>query len=298
MKRLFLLFVLASIIMYNKIFAQNHTICIPYGKSILVDGLISLGEWDDADSVHIINNNQKTTVKYKHDSLNLYFVYLGHLESAGHVPELVLDLNNDKSSTWLADDWWFHVSATDCESQGVPNNYNNCQVIQPGWEGVPNMTSGPPFTDTIEIKITFTKVGISLYDTIGIAFDVTNTYNEWIFWPSGANINNPSTWAIAYFCKNPSLGIRYPFMSKKITSNYPNPFHFTTTISFSLFYTEYVTLQVFDIFGREIATLVDGELNPGEHSVVFDAKELPSGVYFYRLTTPTFSQTKLMEVLK
>jgi len=47
-----------------------------------------------------------------------------------------------------------------------------------------------------------------------------------------------------------------------------------------------------------VATLVNGELNPGEHSVVFDAKDLPSGMYFFRLTTPTFSQTKSMQVLK
>jgi len=83
-----------------------------------------------------------------------------------------------------------------------------------------------------------------------------------------------------------------------LEQNYPNPFNPTTTIRFSLPHREHVTLKVFDVLGREVATLVDGELNPGEHSVVFSAKDLPSGVYFYRLTTPTFSQTKLMEVLK
>ncbi|MGB9856269.1 MAG: T9SS type A sorting domain-containing protein, partial [Caldisericum exile] len=59
-----------------------------------------------------------------------------------------------------------------------------------------------------------------------------------------------------------------------------------------------VTLKVFDVLGREVATLVDGEMDSGKHSVVFNAKDLPSGVYFYRLTTPTFSETKPMEVLK
>jgi len=52
------------------------------------------------------------------------------------------------------------------------------------------------------------------------------------------------------------------------------------------------------VLGREVATLVNVELNAGEHSVVYDAKDLPSGEYFYRLTTSTFSQTKSMEVLK
>jgi hypothetical protein len=57
-------------------------------------------------------------------------------------------------------------------------------------------------------------------------------------------------------------------------------------------------LKVFDVLGREVATLVDGELNPGEHSVVFNAKGLASGVYFCRLSTPAFSQTKSMTVIQ
>ena len=84
----------------------------------------------------------------------------------------------------------------------------------------------------------------------------------------------------------------------RLYQNYPNPFNPTTTIRFSLPRREHTMLKVFDVLGREIKTLVDGELNFGEHSVVFDAKNLPSGVYFYRLGTPTFSQTKSMGVLK
>ncbi|MFA4839399.1 MAG: carboxypeptidase regulatory-like domain-containing protein [Bacteroidales bacterium] len=83
-----------------------------------------------------------------------------------------------------------------------------------------------------------------------------------------------------------------------LEQNYPNPFNPTTTIRFALLKREHVTLRVFDVLGREVATLVNKELNPGEHSVVYDARRLSSGVYFYRLTTPTFSQTKAMEVVK
>jgi len=57
-------------------------------------------------------------------------------------------------------------------------------------------------------------------------------------------------------------------------------------------------LKVFDMLGREVATLVDEQLNAGAHAVVFDANGLASGLYFYRLTTLTFSQTLFMEVLK
>jgi hypothetical protein len=84
----------------------------------------------------------------------------------------------------------------------------------------------------------------------------------------------------------------------KLYQNYPNPFNPTTTIRFSLSQRTYTTLKIFDVLGREVATLVDGELSPGEHSVAFDAKGLSSGIYFYRLTAGTFVQQKKMEIVK
>lgn|GEM_PF-6034800 len=86
--------------------------------------------------------------------------------------------------------------------------------------------------------------------------------------------------------------------SYKLHQNYPNPFNPSTTIRFAFPHREHVTLKVFDVLGREVTTLVDREFIAGEHSVVFDAKDLPSGMYFFRLITPTFSQTKSMQVLK
>jgi len=83
-----------------------------------------------------------------------------------------------------------------------------------------------------------------------------------------------------------------------LSQNYPNPFNPATTVHFSLPQRSHVTLKIFDVVGRELTTLVDGELDPGEHSVVFNAKGFASGIYFYRITTPTFSQTKSMVVIK
>jgi len=83
-----------------------------------------------------------------------------------------------------------------------------------------------------------------------------------------------------------------------LSQNYPNPFNPTTTIRFSLPKREHVTLKVFDVLGREVATLVDGVKDAGEHSVVWNDAYVSSGVYFYRLTTPQFSQTKTMVLIK
>jgi len=73
---------------------------------------------------------------------------------------------------------------------------------------------------------------------------------------------------------------------------------FLTTIRFSLPHRSYVTLKVFDALGREVATLLHGELSAGEHSVSLDAKDLSSGVYFYQLRANIFIQRNKMLIIK
>lgn len=57
-------------------------------------------------------------------------------------------------------------------------------------------------------------------------------------------------------------------------------------------------ITVYDILGKEVRTLVDSKLNPGSHEVDFDGDNLPSGVYFYKLETESFTQTKKMILIK
>ncbi len=83
-----------------------------------------------------------------------------------------------------------------------------------------------------------------------------------------------------------------------LAQNVPNPFSRTTAIRFSLPHTEYVTLKIYDIIGQEVATLVDSKLKVGEHSVIFDAQNIHSGVYFYRLNVGNQTRTKMCIVLK
>jgi Secretion system C-terminal sorting domain len=80
--------------------------------------------------------------------------------------------------------------------------------------------------------------------------------------------------------------------------NYPNPFNPVTTISFSIQTRSFTSLKIFDITGKEVATIVSEELPAGTYSRQWDATKMSSGVYFYRLQTGSYRSTKKLIVLK
>jgi spore coat protein H len=84
----------------------------------------------------------------------------------------------------------------------------------------------------------------------------------------------------------------------RLLQNYPNPFNPGTTISFTLPQNQLVQLEVFNLLGMRIATLVNGRLSAGSHTVTFDASKLSTGLYFYRMISGTFQQTKRMMLIK
>jgi hypothetical protein len=83
-----------------------------------------------------------------------------------------------------------------------------------------------------------------------------------------------------------------------LSQNYPNPFNPSTTISFNLPQSGNVTLTVYNVLGQQVATLVNGALSAGTHSVPFDASRLASGVYVYELRAGSFVQQKRMMLVK
>lgn len=84
----------------------------------------------------------------------------------------------------------------------------------------------------------------------------------------------------------------------QLMQNYPNPFNATTRIQFNLSSPEWVTLDVFDVAGQRVSTLVDGLLQQGSHSACFNGDDLASGVYRYRLATPLVCDMKSMVLMK
>ena len=83
-----------------------------------------------------------------------------------------------------------------------------------------------------------------------------------------------------------------------LSSNYPNPFRWETTIEVFLPEASRVELVVYDVLGREVSRLVDAELGSGRHAVVFGSEGLSSGVYVYRLVAGAFTKHRTMLLLK
>jgi len=89
----------------------------------------------------------------------------------------------------------------------------------------------------------------------------------------------------------------------ELDQNYPNPFNPTTEIAFSIPQSMHVTVDIFNVLGQKVATIVDGTMSAGSHIVTWNARNangemMPSGVYFYRLSTPDFSAVKKMLLMK
>lgn len=95
---------------------------------------------------------------------------------------------------------------------------------------------------------------------------------------------------------NPAPG--WSITDFELLQNYPNPFNGSTSVRFELPRRTHVTLGIFDLLGREVAVLVDDELGAGKHSVRWEAGDLPSGIYFYRLRSGSSVETRRLILLK
>jgi hypothetical protein len=84
----------------------------------------------------------------------------------------------------------------------------------------------------------------------------------------------------------------------KLHQNYPNPFNPVTTIGYELSEPTNVTLEVYDLLGRRIAQLFDGDMPIGRHEVKFNASQLSSGFYFYKLSTDNATLSRQMMLIK
>ncbi|MFI5251474.1 MAG: T9SS type A sorting domain-containing protein [Bacteroidota bacterium] len=118
-----------------------------------------------------------------------------------------------------------------------------------------------------------------------------------------AVFNSPETYSAFAFTGEPGsvLGVQENRnVPSKFTlgQNYPNPFNPSTTISYALPQSAYVTLAVYSTLGERVATLVDGEQQAGSHNAIFQNSKLSSGIYFYRFQAGTYVEVKKLVLIK
>ncbi len=180
-----------------------------------------------------------------------------------------------------------------------------------GW-GTINLPGGVSYSNVVRVR--YYVAGLDSLSTGGLGFISEYRY-EWfrsgykfpvfqiitqLEYIMGVGVSGYKE--VRYTTTNVPIGIRNiseAVPSKYLLSqNYPNPFNPTTNIRYQITKSDFVSLKVFDIMGREISTLVNEKQNVGTYEATFDASNLSSGEYFYRLSAGDFSDTKKLMVIK
>ena len=86
--------------------------------------------------------------------------------------------------------------------------------------------------------------------------------------------------------------------SYSLSQNYPNPFNPLTIINYQLTSANFTTIKIYNLLGQEVAQLVNELKQPGTYEVTWDASNMPSGMYFYRMVSGQFSDVKKMLLIK
>jgi hypothetical protein len=129
-------------------------------------------------------------------------------------------------------------------------------------------------------------------DYNAIANDPVDAGDVWMYAGWANSSNRWATWNAATSFGTPPVAQRYdvaetpastPGAAFALKGNFPNPFNPVTTIHYTVPAEMHVALKVYNVIGQEVATLLDGIVNGGEHQTTWDASSVPSGVYYYRL---------------
>jgi len=167
-----------------------------------------------------------------------------------------------------------------------------------GIEGIPNVQILPTLSHrTLPAG---NKIVFAAFDPLSLNTAVNNNF-PYYHWIGFTNENTPYQ-ALNWFGIDivtdlrGSNGIKPTEFS--LSQNYPNPFNPSTRIKYAISSRQYVTLKVYDVLGKEVATLVNEEKPAGNYEVEFDATGLPSGIYFYRVISGNYSELKKMVLLR
>ncbi len=183
---------------------------------------------------------------------------------------------------------------------------NGCHTFQDGIVSA----SASGMAVTVTLSGTTSSVAGELVDSTGtvVAMNNSTSSNPFVLTAPG-----PGRYIVNAGYKNPSrrwdsvsvvisvTGIKdepSALQTFKLYDNYPNPFNPSTTIKYSLPEASLTTIKIYNALGKELEVLLNQMMPSGTHELVFDAKSLPSGVYFYSIQSGSFSQVKKMLLIK
>jgi photosystem II stability/assembly factor-like uncharacterized protein len=278
------------------------SVCQLNGPSTSISGNIAFYD----ENTGVIAGPSKMILRTTNGGVNWDSVQIkgipAEIKGGGSTDICIVDANN----AWITSDYYF-LKSTD---KGATWNY-----VNHGLKGI----------DSAFARVNFKDVNNGYISSLGytkgsVLYKTTNAGSSWLV--DSTLIPKGYVYSIAYNKNgNTFFGLvsgyittdMIPFGVKDdagqtvksfaLNQNYPNPFNPETNISFSLKNGSRVSLKVFDLMGREVATLIDGEKQAGNYNIRFDARnssgeKLSSGVYFYRLKTNGFYETKKMILVR
>lgn len=179
--------------------------------------------------------------------------------------------------------------------------------VQGGLSGIGNISDDPLFSDSL-YHLSNTSLCIDAGDTASTFNDVENPSLAGIArLPSQGGLRNdigayggPGASELPFFSVPTEVTSysTYRPIEFRLNQNYPNPFNPSTTITFFIGTYSYTSLRVYDLLGRESATIFSGKLSAGSYTKQWNTVGLPSGVYFYRLQSGSYSETRKLILLK
>ncbi len=206
----------------------------------------------------------------------------------------------------------------------IPYNYNHSESswgVPPGVDGqaqdfncVRDFGSNPTFSYQLKKS---TSQSLTAEDS-DPGLSITTVGNEYIFNYTKINIWSDTTTSLTGYTFNATItqvnGILKPFKSSvtsvndeklntapqlfRLSQNYPNPFNPSTIIQYQIPSASHVEINIFDVMGNEVATLVNDNKAAGTYTTNFNASKLASGVYFYRIEAGSFIQTRKLMLIK
>lgn len=185
-----------------------------------------------------------------------------------------------------------------------PPNNSNGNSITPilVWNPVPGATNY-----RVQISVDLFATVLLDFDTVSITqFQVPSgflNHNIQYYWRiAGLNIGGQGPWSVTWNFRTGLVGLNQTGneipVQYKLYNNYPNPFNPVTKIKFDIPQQSFTKLTIYDISGKEVSVPVNKELSPGSYEAEFNASNLPSGVYFYKLSTGGYTDVKKMILVK